>query len=78
MCVAAAKEISIIVVASRQFKTKSDGIFTLKDKQRTGLNAFLGGKHIFALLPTGIGKSFVTHHGATPICHPLHQLEALR
>lgn len=28
--------------------SKSDGIFALKDKQTTGLNAFHGGKHIFA------------------------------
>lgn len=67
MCVAAAKKISIVVVVVATVLSKSDGIFALKDKQRTGLNAFLGGKHIFALLPTGIGKSFVTHHGATPI-----------
>lgn len=34
-------------------------IHSLKDEQRTVLKAFIGGKDVFALLPTGFGKSLI-------------------
>ena len=36
-----------------------DSILSLKVEQRTALKAFLCGKDVFALLPTGFGKSLI-------------------
>lgn len=44
-----------------------DGIFTSKEENRTALKAFLDGKYVFDLLPTGSGKSFVKHRDASPL-----------
>lgn len=40
------------------------GLFTLKEDQRTGPRAFLGGRHVFASVPTGLDKSLAEHRGA--------------
>ena len=37
--------------------SNQSNINSLKDEQRTVLKAFIGGKDVFALLPTGFGKS---------------------
>ena len=36
-----------------------ESLSSLKEEQRTALKAFLSGKDIFALLPTGFDKSFI-------------------
>lgn len=52
------------------FLSEADGIFTLKEKQRTAPKAFISGQSQteVALLSSDFGKSFVKHiaarHGA--------------
>jgi len=36
-----------------------DSTLILKDKQRTAIKAFVGRKDVFAVLPTGFGKSLI-------------------
>lgn len=41
-----------------------DGLFTVKEEQRTVLKAFLRGNNVFTLLPTGFGQSSVKYCSA--------------
>ena len=54
---AAPKEVSVAAIASVISELVS--ISSLKEEQRTALKAFLDGKNVFALLPTGFGKSLI-------------------
>lgn len=36
-----------------------DSALILKDEQRTAIKAFVDGKDVFAVLPTGFGKSLI-------------------
>ena len=36
-----------------------DSAFILKEEQRNAINAFVDGKFVFAVLPTGFGKSLI-------------------
>lgn len=38
--------------------SQPDDVFALKEEQQTAQKAFLGGKDVSALLPTGFGESF--------------------
>ena len=46
-------------VAIAQVLSELESIHSLKEEQKTALEAFLGGKDVFALLPTGFGKSLI-------------------
>lgn len=41
-----------------------DGTFASKDEQRMPLKAFLGGKDVFALVPTEFLQELIKHCGA--------------
>ena len=36
-----------------------DSAFILKEEQRNAIKAFVDGKYVFAVLPTGFGKSLI-------------------
>ena len=46
-------------VAIAQVLSELESIPSLKEEQKTALEAFLGGKDVFALLLTGFGKSLI-------------------
>ena len=50
--------VSIDAAISSVLSNLSD-IVSLKEHQRTALKAFVGGNDVFALLPTGFGKSLI-------------------
>ena len=50
---------SSIDTAITKVISQLENISSLKDEQRTALEAFLSGKDVFALLPTGFGKSLI-------------------
>lgn len=58
----ATKEISVDTAVAVVL-SELDGIFALKDEQRTAQKAFLGGEGVFSLRLTGFGKSLVEHTG---------------
>ena len=41
-----------------------DSALILKDEQRTAIKAFVDGKDVFAVLPTGFGKSLIYQAGS--------------
>lgn len=55
---AAARKVSIDAAV------ELDNSFTLKEKNKTQLKAFLAGQKCFALVPTGFGRRSVKHCGA--------------
>ena len=56
---ASTNETSSIDTAITKVISQLENISALKDEQRTALEAFLSGKDVFALLPTGFGKSLI-------------------
>lgn len=56
---AAAKDVMMDAAIGTDL-SEVDGIFTLKEEQKSALKAFLGGQWSFALLMTGF-KSYVKH-----------------
>ena len=53
----ATEEVSVTAIAS--VISELESISSLKEEQRTALKAFLDEKDVFALLPTGFGKSLI-------------------
>ena len=56
---AASADETSISVAIEQVLSELQSISSLKEEQNTALEAFLRGKDVFALLPTGLGKSLI-------------------
>ena len=54
---AAPKEVNVDAAVASVI-SELESISSLKETQRTTLEDFLDGKHVFALLPTGFGKGF--------------------
>ena len=54
---AASADETSVSVAIEQVLSELQSISSLKEEQNTALEAFLRGKDVFALLPTGFGKS---------------------
>ena len=60
---AASADETSISVAIEQVLSELQSISSLKEEQNTALEAFLRGKYVVALLPTGFGKSFILWFG---------------
>ena len=56
---AASADETSVSVAIEQVLSELQSISSLKEEQNTALEAFLRGKDVFALLPTGFGKSLI-------------------
>ena len=54
---AAAGKLRCVDSAIKSFLEHIDSAFILKDEQRNAIKAFVDGKYVFAVLPTGFGKS---------------------
>ena len=53
------KEALSVDTAITKVISRLENISSLKGEQRTALEAFLSGKDVFAILPTGFGKSLI-------------------
>ena len=56
---AASADETSVSVAIEQVLSELQSISSLKEEQNTALEAFLRGKDVFALLPTGFSKSLI-------------------
>ena len=48
-----------------KLSVNSDLSFELKQEQRIAVNCLMGRRDVFAVMPTGLGKSFIFHSDRT-------------